>query len=86
MSTAASTTVTAVTGPWAATCSPPPPSKQEITVTVSGGTRALWLPDQNPGLCVSQPGEGGRAGGEAEAAWHRHLPHFTVLASPQVGR
>lgn len=34
-SMAASTTVTAVTGPWAATCSPLPPSKQEITVMVS---------------------------------------------------
>lgn len=43
-STAASTTVTAVTGPWAATCSPLPPCKQEITVMVSAGDPGSLAP------------------------------------------
>lgn len=43
-STAASTTVTAATGPWAATCSPLLPSKQEITVMVSEGDPGSLAP------------------------------------------
>lgn len=46
----ASTTVTVVTGPWAATCSLLPPSKREITVMVSVGHQ--------------QPGGGGGEGGD----------------------
>lgn len=84
MSTGASTTATAVTEPWAATCSPLPPSKQEITVMVSGGDPGSLASTQLHLHAASGRGQG--QVGKQRPSWHRVLPHFEVLASPSIGR